>query len=44
MDVLDAPEGELPMPHTQGKLVTGEAMSVGVSIKILFIYPYNLRK
>jgi len=43
-DALDALEGELPMPRTQGKPVTDEAMSVGVSIKSFFIYPYISRK
>ena len=39
MDALDASEGELPIPRTRGKPVTEEVMSVGVSIKNLFIYP-----
>ena len=44
MNALDAPDGELPMPRTRGKPVTDETMSVGVSIKSFFIYPYILRK
>ena len=42
MDALDALEGELPMPRTRGKPITDEAMSVGLSIKNLFIQPYTL--
>ena len=42
MDALVALEGKLPMLFIRGKPVTGDAMSIGVSIKNLFIYPYIL--